>query len=79
MPAQTIDVTLCTDCGLCVKVCKSMIYTARDGVVTLSDQPVEMCLACGQCAAACPTGAITVKGAPVSEYSPEPPPKPCCP
>lgn len=73
MSAPTINQSLCTSCGLCVTVCKSMVYALREGVVAISEENAGKCLVCGQCAAACPTGAIAVEGAPVSEYPPAPP------
>jgi len=47
-----LDKNKCTDCGLCVSVCKMDIKRVGD----------HECVHCGDCIAVCPTKAITWKG-----------------
>lgn len=58
----TADKNLCTQCGLCIKVCPMGILTMD------AETPVtqaESCMACGHCVAVCPTEAITNRLAPL--------------
>ena len=48
-----LDKNKCTDCGLCIDVCKMDIKNVGD----------HECIHCGECIAVCPAKAITWKGA----------------
>jgi ferredoxin len=47
-----LDKTKCTDCGLCVSVCKMDIKRVGD----------HECISCGACIKVCPSKAISWKG-----------------
>jgi polyferredoxin len=47
-----LDKTKCTDCGLCVSVCKMDIKRVGD----------HECISCGACISVCPSKAISWKG-----------------
>lgn len=51
-----LDKTKCTDCGLCISVCKMDIKRVGD----------HECIHCGACVGVCPTKAISWKGAKVN-------------
>ncbi|MBM3126999.1 MAG: 4Fe-4S dicluster domain-containing protein [Chloroflexi bacterium] len=51
------DLEACIGCGLCAKICGSMIIT-MDGKTPTVSRPA-LCHSCGHCAAICPEGAIT--------------------
>lgn len=53
----TLDLKKCTDCGLCVVVCRCNALVLVDGVVTVVE--TEDCGWCGECEAVCSAGAIT--------------------
>jgi nitroreductase/Pyruvate/2-oxoacid:ferredoxin oxidoreductase delta subunit len=53
-----IDESLCTGCGLCVKVCPLRTIAVRDGKAVIVG---DVSLNCGHCAAVCPVAAIQVK------------------
>ncbi len=57
-----IDVSTCTACGRCVRICPSLCLRTRDGKPHISPSDKFGCLACGHCMAVCPTGAIRVTG-----------------
>ena len=48
-----LDKNKCTDCGLCVEVCKMDVNKVGD----------HECIQCGKCIAVCPSKAISWKGA----------------
>jgi nitroreductase/Pyruvate/2-oxoacid:ferredoxin oxidoreductase delta subunit len=52
-----IDPTLCTGCGLCVRVCPDETISMRDGKAVVTG---NVSLHCGHCAAVCPADAIRV-------------------
>jgi nitroreductase/NAD-dependent dihydropyrimidine dehydrogenase PreA subunit len=54
-----IDQELCSNCGLCEKVCPHKLLHVGEGDVTVAD---EGCMVCGHCMAVCPVGAIEVNG-----------------
>ena len=51
-----VDKNKCTDCGLCIKVCKMDTKKVGD----------HECIQCGECIAVCPTKAIAWKGSKVT-------------
>jgi len=56
--ATVIDESLCTGCGLCVKVCPLRTIAVRDGkAVVVGDASLN----CGHCAAVCHVAAVQVK------------------
>lgn len=57
-----IDYQKCTDCGLCVNICKDNSLQMENGHVVASDHPVFGCYGCGHCMAICPEKAIHVEG-----------------
>lgn len=52
----------CTNCGLCVSVCKDYSLVMADGKVKISDNPLFGCIGCGHCMAICASGAIEIHG-----------------
>lgn len=52
----------CTNCGLCVSVCKDFSLVMENNKVVISDDPLFGCIGCGHCMAVCPTGAIEIHG-----------------
>jgi ferredoxin len=50
-----VDKNKCTDCGLCIKVCKMDTKKVGD----------HECIQCGECISVCPTKAIAWKGSKV--------------
>ncbi len=52
----------CTNCGLCVSVCKDFSLVMENNKVKISDNPLFGCIGCGHCMAVCPTGAIEIHG-----------------
>ncbi len=55
----TIDITLCTVCGMCGEVCPHKLITVTGDRVDVNP---DGCMVCGQCAAACPVDAVEVVG-----------------
>jgi ferredoxin len=58
----TVDDSLCTACGACVRVCYGDPLVMDTGRVRVDQSRLFGCIACGACVAACPTGAIRVEG-----------------
>jgi len=52
----------CTNCGLCVSVCKDFSLVMENNKVKINDNPLFGCVGCGHCMAVCPTGAIEIHG-----------------
>lgn len=57
-----IDSEKCTQCGMCVSVCKDFSLIMENNKVRISDEPLFGCIGCGHCMAICPTGAIEING-----------------
>jgi nitroreductase/NAD-dependent dihydropyrimidine dehydrogenase PreA subunit len=57
-----IDRALCTNCGVCAKVCFGAPLVMRDGSLCVVPDRMFGCIACGACLAVCPTEAITIAG-----------------
>lgn len=53
----------CTQCGLCVKVCRGTLGMGERGPKVVDD----FCIACGHCVAVCPNGALDHKLAPLEK------------
>lgn len=53
----------CTQCGLCVKVCRGTLGMGDHGPVAVHD----FCIACGHCVAVCPAGALDHIRAPLDK------------
>lgn len=54
---NTIDKSLCKNCGLCAEVCPCAVIQ-RNGNVYFAPEKEHICQHCGQCMAICPTKAI---------------------
>jgi nitroreductase/NAD-dependent dihydropyrimidine dehydrogenase PreA subunit len=57
-----IDRQLCTNCGLCAKVCFGAPLVMRGGSLCIEPTRMFGCIACGACLSVCPTDAITITG-----------------
>jgi nitroreductase/NAD-dependent dihydropyrimidine dehydrogenase PreA subunit len=63
MVKTTFDLSVCTRCGLCTKVCPAKIITLNnDKSPTVTNDVQERCIVCGHCEALCPVHAISVIG-----------------
>lgn len=58
----SLNTQKCTNCGLCVSVCKDFSLVMENKKVRISDNPLFGCVGCGHCMAICPTGAIEING-----------------
>ncbi len=58
---NTINRTLCKNCGICAEVCPNKVI-AKNGSVHFRQEREHLCLQCGQCMAVCPSKAIKVIG-----------------
>lgn len=54
---------ICTNCGLCVKVCRGTLAMGDHGPEIANDY----CIACGHCVAVCPNGALTHNKVPLEK------------
>ncbi|MHC4610731.1 MAG: mercury methylation ferredoxin HgcB [Planctomycetota bacterium] len=52
------DRELCTDCGMCIRVCPHEVFAQHNGQVRLADR--SACMECGACQMNCPFDAVTV-------------------
>lgn len=53
-----VNQDLCTQCGICVKVCSSDIIDLADGVPQVQEMNISRCIYCGHCEAFCPSQAL---------------------
>lgn len=53
-----VDAASCTDCGLCVPICKRKAIEIKEGIAVIDK---EECRYCGQCITVCPFDAIFEK------------------
>jgi len=54
-----VNLKKCTGCGLCEKICPTLIIRMTDGKAeVLAEPPVMDCGECGHCVAVCPAGAL---------------------
>ncbi|MBN1166081.1 MAG: nitroreductase family protein [Methanospirillaceae archaeon] len=62
MTEITIDPTLCSGCGICVRTCPYGILQLTDDadVASVIPERVDFCSHCGHCSAICPDNAITI-------------------
>ncbi len=58
----TIDHDLCSDCGICVEICKGGPLIMLEGHLAVTHGVMFDCIACGACVAFCPMDAIRVSG-----------------
>jgi len=56
-----VDKEKCTQCGLCVDVCRGTLGMGSNGPQVLK----QRCISCGHCVAACPTGALNNLNSPL--------------
>lgn len=54
----TIDVTSCTGCGVCERLCHFNALRVKNDKISLNE---EKCYGCGLCVSECPEGAISLK------------------
>lgn len=54
---KSIDKILCTNCGLCEKVCQMDVFRSKDGTMTMAYQ--QDCCNCLQCMLVCPVDALS--------------------
>ncbi len=57
-----VDRSRCTDCGLCVQVCKGAPLQMVDGRLVVDQSIMFGCIGCGQCMLVCPLECITIHG-----------------
>ena len=51
------DISLCTDCSMCVSICPVKAYIVDKGTWSVLFEQ-EKCIGCGLCVDACPPGAL---------------------
>ena len=56
-----VNQDLCTQCGLCVKVCRGTLGMGSNGPEVVN----QLCIGCGHCVAVCPNGALNKIKAPL--------------
>lgn len=61
-----VDQDKCTQCGLCVNVCRGVLGMGIDGPQVIRD----LCIGCGQCVAVCPRGALDNVNTPLAKQTP---------
>ncbi len=54
-----LDVSRCTGCGMCLKVCPHNVFAQADRAVRLANPAA--CMECGACMLNCPFAAIQVE------------------
>jgi nitroreductase/NAD-dependent dihydropyrimidine dehydrogenase PreA subunit len=68
MNINTIDKTICKNCGICAEVCPNKVLGEKGRIRFLKDRE-HLCLRCGQCMAVCSEKAITVKGLSYDDFT----------
>ncbi len=54
-----VNLKKCTGCGLCEKVCPTLLLQVTEGKVTVRTEPLlNYCVECGHCISVCPVGAL---------------------
>ena len=59
MSVVSIDKSLCTGCGQCVRDCPARNLSLLGGVARVAG---GQCIECGHCFAVCPAGAVSMAG-----------------
>jgi len=59
-PTIEVNLSTCSGCGLCAKICPTKVFRAVNGDREITH--TEECVLCGQCICGCPTGSISHSG-----------------
>ncbi|MCG8482981.1 MAG: nitroreductase family protein [Clostridia bacterium] len=59
-----VDKTLCTQCGLCIKVCPFTVLEMRKDLPFMIENKEQRCLLCMHCTSVCPVNAICFEDIP---------------
>ena len=62
MPDKKINLTICSQCGLCADICPLYIFemNSESGYPGIIAEKDRLCTACGHCEAVCPVNAIEI-------------------
>ena len=70
MSQHQINYETCTNCGLCVDICPSLVYRWLAERVEVDPANESLCGWCAQCMSICPTEAVTVQGFAYGDFAP---------